>query len=158
MLYRKRRLLLSVNYTVSIFIYLLVYLQLGYTLYLNSRREDAFLSVNNPLSIAIYFCIYLQLGYTLYWNSSQVHSIPVGINALSNVMYHVMNSIAFPTTSTNVSTLPIVTYNKPFKPRQPQWVYDYAGQIAILFIGLSVATMAGGFSIEVVHTREVKYS
>lgn len=68
-------------------------------------------------------------------------------------MYHLMANKKGITVDEKIS---ISVYNKRFKSREARWVYDGAGQAAVMLIGLCFVTMLGGFTVYVVMTRQVR--
>lgn len=93
-----------------------------------------------------------QIDYIVNFNDTYVNSLPVGINTISNAMYHLMANKKGITVDEKIS---ISVYNKRFKSREARWVYDGAGQAAVMLIGLCFVTMLGGFTVYVVMTRQL---
>ena len=101
------------------------------------------------------FCRIFQVDYILRYNDSHMHSIPVGITALSNIIYKQINTQA----GNNITDpQPIKTYSKMFQSLKPSVKFDASASILIFYIGFGVLMILIGFPVDIVRNRQVRSS
>ena len=91
-------------------------------------------------------------AFQLHYNDTQVHSLGVGINTMSNLLFKIAADKAGITSSSRV---PITTYNKPFKATKSKWEYDNTAQMAVFFICMTFSNVVGSFGIEPIQNRQI---
>ncbi|XP_065844261.1 cholesterol transporter ABCA5-like isoform X4 [Oscarella lobularis] len=107
---------------------------------------DRYLLNSSYEALAVDVSAVAPFDFSLFYNDTLVHSLPIGINVMSNVYYRNLTQ----------SSEGIAVTNYPFPYENPPIPFDGDSYVFVLIVGIAFLLTPSSFGLEIVQDREVR--